>query len=291
MASDEARPFVFGVQLWRISQLNRHRLMKEKTYEARHDTSAVRDAELQSRCHRPLAVSWAVGRKPRKRQANADVQAHGNEEASSIVHARARIAHQHRIPHDTDKAKCDAVQTSPLLGIRDLRHDQVGDSAQSIARDCQNLNHRRARLWPDSSDDRREEGRVAVQHDVCAELSEAERPNLPVVDALLDVAPVELSCTGCVTGLQRESHGSEFLLFVGQEECCTRVVGQNEPCRDAEDHGWQTLDDHDPAPSSLSRNAIHMPNRKGKKATAGASQGRRDEEIPDSECEFTLGVE
>lgn len=203
------------------------------TYKGRHDTSAITNGELQARRSRTLSVSRQICRQPRERNTNTHVQPHSDQEAPCVVHRRATRADQHGVPDDTDDAQQDAVESALLLLIREVRNDEVGDGAESIARDGEDL-HRCARgLWHDGADDGGQEGREAVEHSVGAELRKAEQPHLPVFEALPDVFPVELGRLLRVSGLTLESRDSERLLLVVEKVRRCRFIWQDPPCSDA----------------------------------------------------------
>lgn len=104
------------------------------TYKSTHDASAIANAELQARARGAFAVARQIGGEPCEREADADVEAHGDEEAACVVHLVARGADEHGVADDADDAEEDGVETAFLLAIGKVRDNEVRDGAECVAR-------------------------------------------------------------------------------------------------------------------------------------------------------------
>ena len=99
-------------------------------------------------------------------------------------------------------------------------------------------------------DDCGQEGRVAVEHGIGAELAGAKGVDLPVRKTVYDILFVEFLSRGCLTYLSVLARDHEGFFGRGQVVGVGGVVGEDEPGGDAEDEGWEPFDYHDPAPAA-----------------------------------------
>ena len=261
-----------------------------ETHKRGHDAARVPDHQLQPRRRRAFSVSRTVRRQPGERQADDDVQAEGDDEAGEVMHARPRVGHEDAVADRRDGAEDDAVQTAQLLSIREPRDEQVGQRAEHVAGDGERLDLGRGPA-AEGLDDGGEEGRVAVEHGVGAELAEAEGVDLPVREAEADVVAVEFLGRGGLADLSVLAHDHESLLGWRQIVGVARVVGEDPEGGDAEDEGGQALDDHDPAPAAQAGDAVHVADGVGEEAARGPGQGGADEEVGDAQGQFLFRVE
>ncbi len=107
------------------------------------------------------------------------------------MRAGPNVGHEDGVADDGDGAENDAVQPAQLLAVREARDEQVRHRAEDVAGDGEGLDLGGAPVAK-GLDDSGQEGRVAVQHGVGAELAEAEGVDLPVREGVADVATVEV---------------------------------------------------------------------------------------------------
>jgi hypothetical protein len=145
------------------------------------------------------------------------------------VNARARIADQYGVSNNTNHAKQDTVESALLLFVRETRNNQVRNRTQCVTRNSKDLYHRAASGGVDRPDNSRQESRVTVKHGITPELCEAEYPDLPVLDALPHIVPMELCCFLGVPSLALETSCSKSLLLGSEEIGRFWGIGKNEP--------------------------------------------------------------
>lgn len=201
--------------------LSPHRIA---TYKRRHDARTIPHRQLHPRRRRPLPIPRLITRQPRQRQSHHHIQAQRHHKAPEIMHPRPRVRQQDPIPHHADGPEAHAVHPAQLLRVRHPRHGQIRHGAEYVAGDRQGL-HLRRRPVPDRRDDGRQEGAVAVEHGVGAELGGAEGPDFPVAQAEPHVCCVHFLRRRRLALLARQADGHEGFFAGGQVVGCLRVVG------------------------------------------------------------------
>jgi hypothetical protein len=144
-----------------------------ETHKRRRNPSRIANRQLQPRSHSPLSISRIIARKPRQRQPNNNIQARGHKEAAKIPHASRRRTDQNGITSSANHRENNRKHSPLLRAIRKVRHNNLTNRSQAIARDRQRL-HLRHTPVPERLDDRRQERREAVQNHIPAELPDAK---------------------------------------------------------------------------------------------------------------------
>ncbi len=80
------------------------------------------------------------------------------------------------------------------------------------------------------------------------------------------------------------------LLFGIQIPGTIRVVRQKPPTCYAKDDSWKPLEYHNPSPCSLSGGSVHLTNSIRQQSTTGASDSSTDEQIANTQGEFSPGI-
>lgn len=133
--------------------------------------------------------------------------------------------------------------------------------------------------------------RLTIKHSVDAKLPDAEEPHLPVAERLHDIGLVELLRALSDAVLPPQSSSHHLLLRISQKVGRTRVVRQCPIRDDAQDHGGNALNDHDPSPAAHALEPVHVANGESQQTTQATCNSSRDEEVSDPERELMLGVE
>lgn len=183
---------------------------------------------------------------------------------------RAARADQHRVPDDTDHAHQNTVERTLLLLIREMRNNQIRDCAKRIARDGEDLDHSTARLGHDSADNGRQKSRETIKHSIAPKLRKAEQPDFPILEALADIFPVELSSALGVASLSLKARSGIRFLVCTQKIRGFGRVGQDPPCCDTEDEGRNAFQNHDPPPAALPGDPVHVTDCVGEETAACA---------------------
>lgn len=81
------------------------------------------------------------------------------------------------------------------------------------------------------------------------------------------------------------------LLGVGEKVCCVGVIRQRKVRDNTKNDARDTLNNHDPSPTSHALQSIHMTNAVRQQTTQRACNSRANEEIAHPQSELMLGVE
>jgi hypothetical protein len=131
----------------------------------------------------------------------------------------------------------------------------------------------------------------AVQHRVDTELRDTEGPNFPVPRTLFHIIPMELLCRCSLANFALAAHDEERSIIQGHEVGSIEVVRHKDPEQSTNYNRWDTFDDEDPSPGSITTESIHEADSISNETSNGTGDGGSDEKIADSKGDGSLVVE